>query len=150
MGYKIYTAGKMGGLSVEEQMAWRREFERCLLNEVKLSTTKGDNCITFIHPPMYYGYGTNDEQSFEEMMRWEFNQIKTCDVMVVNLALVESSIGTLMELGAAQAMNYYSGRFLPVLGIGEPSEYPWVNAVLWRREKTIEEAVKTICRYILI
>ena len=48
--YKIYTAGKMGGLSYEEQMGWRLELEV----ELRAKYDYGGRNARFIHPPCYY------------------------------------------------------------------------------------------------
>ena len=46
--FKIYTCGRMNGLSYEEQMKWRNAIQEA----IELRT---DRKVTFIHPPLYYG-----------------------------------------------------------------------------------------------
>ena len=66
--YKIFTAGKMGGLSYDEQMKWRKDFETIL-------RSRCDKSLTFVHPPMFYQYG--DEINEREAREWKSTNLKT-------------------------------------------------------------------------
>lgn len=50
--YKIFTAGKMSGLSYDEQMKWRKDFETILRSRCNKS-------LIFVHPPMFYANENN-------------------------------------------------------------------------------------------
>lgn len=149
MGFKVYTAGKMGGLSQEEAMSWRTSLEHLIRVNIELTHPKGVD-VTFIHPPLYYSYEEQREKSAREMILWEINQIYQSDVVAVNLTGVLTSVGTLMELGAIQAINQSTAKYISVIGIGGECAYPWVNEVLLRREDTIEDAARYIAEYNLV
>ena len=142
--FKIYTAGKMYGLSYGEQIRWRLELEH-------LVRTISDNVI-FVHPPHYYRYSDEQPQWNErEAMIWCLSQIRDSDIVVVNLRDIGQSIGTNMELGFIEALNQMSGKHIHVVGIGEPDiEHPWLNEILLHREETLEQAAAYISAYLLI
>lgn len=141
--FKIYTAGKMSGLSYEDQMGWRLELER-------LVRTISNN-VLFVHPPHYYRYGDGMHQSEREAMVWDLAQIRDSDIVVVNLENIGQTIGTHMELGFIEAMNQMSTKHLHLIGVGKPDvEHPWLNEVLLRREDTLEQAAAYISAYLLV
>lgn len=143
--FKIYTAGKMSGLSYEEQMAWRRHIEYA----IKGRTSKA---ITFIHPPLYYHYDRPEEyQSEREVMEWDLSQIRDSDIVVVNLAGINDSTGTHFELGVTNSINNFGSKHIHVIGIGDPSSvYSWIRLSLHRCETTYEDAADYIARYLLV
>ena len=47
---KFYMAGGMGGLSIEEQMEWRKDIE----NKIKRKTNYYQKSTYFFQPPYYY------------------------------------------------------------------------------------------------
>lgn len=141
--FKIYTAGKMSGLSYDDQMDWRRELERRV-------RTISDN-VVFIHPPHYYRYGVGMHQSEREAMVWNLSQLRDSDIVVVNLENIGSSIETHMELGFIEAMNQMSTKHIHLIGFGKPDvEHPWLNEALLRREDTLEQAAAYISAYLLV
>ena len=148
MDVKIYTAGKMGGLSYGEQMCWREELEMWVNKRVEQYGSR--KMPRFIHPPLFYSYEKREEKSDKEVLLWEFGQISQSQIVVVNLDGILSSAGTLMELGAVAALNQKSSNYIMVIGIGKAVDYPWVNEVLLRREDTIEDAATYIARYGLV
>lgn len=142
--YKIFTAGKMGGLDYEQQMSWRTEVEN-------LITSASDKPITFVHPPMYYQYKENDSDNDIESKIWETNQLKDSDIVVVDLSTIADSIGTHMELGIIEAINSTSNKFIYVVGIGKPNiNHPWISQCVFHREDTIKEAADYIVSHLLI
>lgn len=142
--YKIYTAGKMGGLTYEQQMLWRSQIEHL----VKKQT---DKSVNFIHPPMFYQYGQNYHKSEREAMIWDISQIKDSDIVVVDLNTIADSIGTHIELGIAEAMNEFGYKHIHVIGIGEPNtDHPWIPLTTLRIEPTVEKAAEYIVNYLLV
>lgn len=142
--YKIFTAGKMGGLGYNEQMNWRKEIE-------KLITSISDKAISFIHPPLYYQYKENDIENDVEAKTWEINQLKDSDIVIVDLSTIADSIGTHIELGIVDTINSTSNRFIYIVGIGKPNiNHPWISQILFHREDTLEEAADYISSYLLI
>lgn len=140
--YKIFTSGKMGGLSYEEQMKWRKNLEKA----IKLRCNKN---IIFVHPPMYYQYG--NEKNEREAKEWEINQLKDSDIIVVNLTTIADSIGTHIELGIVEAMNEFGYKHIHVIGIGNPNtNHPWIQMGLLKQVDTIDEAADYILSYLLL
>ena len=142
--YKIYTAGKMGGLPVDEQMHWREELER-------LVRQKSDKSIVFVHPPAFFRYGEQFHKSENEARIWDMTQIRESDVVAVDLTTIADSIGTQQELGFIEAMNEFGYKHIYTIGIGVPNtDHPWVSLALTRREDNIEDAADYIVNYLLV
>lgn len=140
--YKIFTAGKMGGLSYYEQMKWRKDFETTL-------RSRCDKSLTFVHPPMFYQYG--DEINEREAREWEINQLKDSDIVVVDLTTIADSIGTHIELGIIEAMNEFGYKHIHLIGVGEPNvSHPWIQMGMLRQESTLEDAAGYISTYLLL
>ena len=140
--YKIFTACKMGGLSYDEQMKWRKDFETILRSRCNKS-------LIFVHPPMFYQYG--DETNEREAREWEINQLKDSDIVVVNLTTIADSIGTHIELGIIKAMNEFGYKHIHLIGVGEPNvSHPWIQMGMLRQESTLEDAADYISTYLLL
>lgn len=147
---KIYTAGKMHGLTLDEQMDWRNEVEGAVREAFE--TFWAPRKYFFVHPPLFYSYETTEQQSEKEIKDWELAQLRDCDIVVVNLDGLQSSVGTLYELATVDAVNSSGGKHIFVIGIGgdDIQLHPWVADTLHRREKTCEDAAKYIVQYLLM
>lgn len=144
MAFKIYTAGKMSGISFGQQMDWRNKVERELL---KLT----DEPVKFIHPPLYFNYECDLHKTEAEIKTWELNQIRDCDIVVANLNGIDSTIGTHFELGFVDAVNTFGNKHIYVVGIGDGKNlHPWIELSMLRIEPTIEAACSYISEYLLI
>ena len=142
--FKIYTAGKMGGLSYDDQMYWRHKLEEL----VKERTYKN---VVFVHPPEYYTYGATKHKTEHETRMWDLSQVKSSDVVVFDLTTISDSIGTLMELATVDAMNQFGYKSIYAIGVGIPNtDHPWINDCLLRQEYTLEDAADYIARYLLV
>lgn len=143
--FKIYTCGRMSGLSYEEQMKWRNLIQEA----VELRT---DRKITFIHPPLYYGYHVNLHKSEREVKEWELKQICECDVVVVNLDGIMQSVGSHIELGAICGANIVGNKQIMVVGFGKSQEliHPWIELGMIRYEEDIIDVAEYIAKYLLI
>lgn len=140
--YKIYTAGKMGGLSYSEQIRWRKELERRIKSET-------DKRVTFVHPPDFYQYG--DMVDEKEVYEWDVSQLKDSDIVVVNLSDIADSIGTHIEIGIIAAMNQFGYKHIHMIGVGKPNtDHPWIKMGMLRCVDTIEDASCYIMDYLLI
>lgn len=151
--YKIYTAGKMGGLSFEDQIRWRLSLEQ----EVKrylLEAEYDEKLATFFHPPEFYSYGDTNYQSEKEVQTWDLNHIAESDIVVVNLKDIETSVGTLFELGFIHHLNQHRDKQIYVIGIGGDVDvsklHPWIFMEMYRIEKTISDAADYISHYLII
>lgn len=139
--FKIYTAGKMTGLSYDEQMGWRRKVRRAFKNRN----------VTVVEPPLYYQPEGHLHHKEREAMLWDLWQIRTSDIVIVDLSNIGMSIGTHMELGYAECMNQTGDHPIYIIGFGEPDvNHPWIDEVCFRRENTLEAALEYIAEYLLV
>lgn len=146
---RIYTAGKMGGLSLAEQMQWRDDFLYVLGNSVDDTRVN----ITCIHPPLFYRYDLEDPdyKTLDEIMTWDLTQLSTCNIMVVNLDGIDTSIGTCIEIGYVDALNSVRDKKIFIIGIGsEENLHPWIKQSMFRIEDSIESAVEYIKEFLLV
>lgn len=142
---KIYTCGKMSGISFQEQMEWRSNVE----HEVRIRTYY-DFDVKFIHPPMFYNYEENNHQSEREILEWEMAQLHDCDIVVVNLDGIEDTTGSHMELGAVQGINMFGDKHIFVIGLGKDENlHPWIRESCIRIEEDPDKVADYICNYLL-
>ena len=139
--YKIFTSGKMGGLSYEEQMKWRSQLEYLIRQQT-------NEKVTFIHPPDYFDYNFPDQKTAKE---WEINQVIDSDIVVVDFGSIKDSIGTHMELGVIHAINRIGNKHIATVGIGRPdTNHPWIQSSVFYQVVDVKEAADFICKYLLI
>ena len=74
---KIFTSGKMSGLSMAEQTAWRNKAERYI-------KTFSEEHLRFIHPPNFYNYENDISKSEHEIKDFDINQVRDSDILLVN------------------------------------------------------------------
>lgn len=151
MAYKIYTAGKMAGLSPYDQMEWRKEIELSVRHAAdNYGIPQSEIC--FIHPPKFYQYGETYFQSEREVKDWDLNQVRNSDIVIVNLDTVETSTGTHYELAMVDAMNSFGNKHIFVIGIGNEGKsiHPWIEETLHRRESDYDDAADYIVNYLLV
>lgn len=144
--YKIYTCGKMSGLSYSQQMKWRKNIEKLIRDKFNQK-----HAITFIHPPFYYNYVIAKHKSEKEILDWEMMQLHDCDIVIVNLNQIDSTTGSHMELGAVQGINRFGDKYIFVVGIGDDKNlHPWIKETCNRIEKSYSDAAEYIAEYLLI
>ena len=123
---KIYLAGAMSGLTMEDMNNWRIEVRQALLHMADYYDKK----INVVNPVDYYNFEKPLHQTEREVMQFDLNHVKSSDLIIVNLENLQTSIGTIIELYEA------SNRNIPVLCFGKPSEYnrlhPWVKECITR------------------
>ncbi len=138
----------MGGLPYEKQMMWRRTIAD------KFKECEDRFAVKVINPPEYYNPLDEDAYAVErEAMIWDLNQIKECDIVIVNLDGIEDSIGTHCELGYINAVNSFGNKHIYVIGFGNsPVEnlHPWIQMNLFHWEPDITSTVDYICSHLLI
>lgn len=142
--FKIFTSGKMGGLTFSQQMKWRINLE----NEVKEHLKKLNNPpkVVFIHPPEFFDYEFPNQDIAKE---WEINQLMDSDIAVFNLSNINDSIGTHIELGIVYAVNKLSNKHITTIGIGKPdTDHPWIKTFCCLDNE--KEAAEFIYKYLLI
>lgn len=136
---RIYLAGGMSGLSLEEQMKWRNQFRQAV--EFNYSPTKKP---IYFSPPDYYSPATNAHKSEREAMEFELNHLRKSDVIVVNFN-VPQSIGTAMELMAAKENR------IPIIGLRKDGVelHPWLIECCTRICDNFKELVEHIVDFYL-
>ena len=135
---KFYMAGGMAGLSVEEQMEWRKDIKKRINNSLIHDPTY------FFQPPYYYQPDGDYHRSEREGRDFDLNRLRHSDVVIVNFN-VPSSIGTAQELAVA-----YEHR-IPVIGLNENKNelHPWLYECCTRICETREELVEHIVNFYL-
>lgn len=143
--FKIYTVGKMKNISFQEQMEWRNDIATLIKNRTEQS-------LDFIHPPMFYNYEQKDYKTEQEVKDWELNQVKSSDILIVNLDGINDSIGSHFELCTAELINSIKDKHIFIIGIGKSKEpiHPWIELCLFRQEDNYEDAADYIVNYLLI
>lgn len=137
---KFYMAGGMAGLSVEEQMEWRKDIE----NRIIESPNGSLEGTYFFQPPYYYQPDGEYHRSELEAMRYDLDRLRHSDVMIVNFN-IKGSIGTAMEVAIAHENR------IPIIGLNESNQdiHPWLFVSCTRVCKTREELVEHICNFYL-
>ena len=141
--FKIFTSGKMGGLSTDESLEWRSAIEKA----IRLRAPKNVE-LTFVNPPEFFDY---DYPNQEECEKWEIAQLIDSDIVIVNLSNIKDSIGTHMEMGIIKAINMIGNKFIYVVGLGKENvDHPWISSSIFHKEETIEKVADYVCKYLLI
>ena len=134
---KIYLAGKMQGLSLEDMNGWRQQITNLLL-------MKTDKSLHIENPVNYYNFEMDRSQyTDKEVKEFDLWLVKNCDLVIVNLDYPDS-IGTAIEIHMASAE-----WGIPVIGFGTREVHPWMELSLTKRCKTMEEAVQYIFDFYL-
>ena len=137
---KFYMAGGMGGLSIEEQMKWRKDIE----NTIKRKTNYYQKSTYFFQPPYYYQPDGTAHRSEREARDFDLYRLRHSDIVIVNFN-IPNSIGTAQELAVA-----YEHR-IPVIGLNEDKKnlHPWLCECCTRICESKEELVAHICNFYL-
>ena len=144
--FKIYTCGKMSGISFDKQMEWRQ-----IIETLVKSKYDGYDRIKFIHPPLYFNYEWDRHKTEREILDWEMMQMHDCDIVVVDFKEIDSTIGSHMELGAIQGINRFGDKYIYVVGIGDDTNlHPWIKETCNRIESSYSRAAEYIVEYLLV
>ena len=139
---KIFTSGKMTGLSRIQATRWRLNFE------IKACEIIGSGVVKFVHPSVFFDT-TSDDQSLAR--EWEINQIMDSDIVVVDLSHISDSIGTHMELGIVEGLSRVRDKKIWVIGIGEQdTEHPWIDAAVDAKFESVDKAAMFIRDYLTV
>ena len=104
MSKRIYLAGGISGLTLEEQNGWRMRFEDFAVNCDLLDK------ITIFNPVSHIEELNPNRMDERQAMEYDLSMLRESDLVIMNFNN-PSSIGTACELGIA-----YEKR-IPVLGI---------------------------------
>ncbi len=142
---KIYTAGKMSGLSFEEMNDWRVKLKEILTAYADFSNTN----IKVVNPVDFYNFETKRHQNELEVEEFDLAHVVSSDIIIVNLEGLNSSIGTIIELHDARYHNK-----IPVIAFGNKTTYdelhPWVKNDITRVEETIYDVAAYIKDFYLV
>lgn len=118
MSTKIYLAGACKNIP-DEGAAWREQ-ATVILNQ---AAEWKDSKVIVVNPLDYFTYAENKQRSHKQVKNFYLNQIRKCDVILVNLAQTNSSPGT------AQEVQFAVDNDIPVIGFGTSEVYPWISDV---------------------
>jgi len=134
----------MLGLTYDEQMEWRENLTR----ELSVRTNKS---VKLYHPPRYYTYDFQRHKTEKEVMKWDLEHLKLCQIMVVNLNGIKDSIGTIYEIATANAVNSLCDKHIYILAFGDDNNlHPWIKESIFRYEESIEKIAEYIAEYLLV
>jgi len=151
--YQIYTAGKMSGISNDEQMKWRYEIDIAIGEIIRNCGLDRIIKVNMVHPPRYYSYGEDYHKSEREVKEWDTTRVMQSDIVIVNTDYVADSTGTHYELAMCDAVNRLTNNHIFVVGIGNTKPenlHPWIAESIMRYEHDIQDAAEYIVNYLLI
>lgn len=149
----VYLAGGIAGLIGADAVDWRHTAARRLgdfgieaLNPMRAKQRLGgeERISTNFHTYQEYGpFFTS-----RGIMTRDFNDVQRCDVLLVNLlGLTKPSLGTVMELGWAFALQ--KPAVVAIEAKGNPHDnHPMIHEAISFRVTTLDEAI-TSCAIIL-
>lgn len=115
---KIYLAGAMGNLSIQEQTEWRNEISEYI--NTYITEFKKEPII--FSPPNYYTRYNATYNSEREAMIFDLDKVRKSDLIIANFE--NHSIGTIIEVAVA-----YENK-IPILGLNRQfgkEIHPWLT-----------------------
>ena len=141
---KVYLSGAIGCYERSKSnyhKLWREDVDKKL-------RYSGFPCFD---PTKFYSYNDYNDLSHiteKEVMRYELNQLRRSDIVLVNLDSVDDSIGTAQEILYAYLLS------IPIIGFIEDEEstyiHPWIKEEvdkIFVGENSKDEAVDYIRTY---
>ena len=112
--HRIYLAGGITGLSLEEHNGWRVKFQE-LMNDVDIHGK-----VLVFNPVNHIEELNPDRMNEQQAMDYDLNMLRKSDLVIVNFNC-PSSIGTACELGIAY------DKKIPIIGLNEQANeiHPW-------------------------
>lgn len=141
---KVYLAGKMTGLSLNDMQKWRMRFTQYI--DEYASNCDIDDCVHVFNPCDYYNpllvHGDSDTID-REAMKFDLYHLKDSDIMVANLNGV--SIGTAMEVAIANENG------IPVIGFCDDKKnlHPWLKEDCVIVLESVEDVAMYMCDYFI-
>lgn len=142
MPYRIYLAGGMTGLSIEDQIAWRRSVK----TEISQYIKKGQ--VEFFDPTEY---DMSDEFEGEDIsaellsMKFDIRNLAESNLVICNISTNPYSVGTNIELGICHNTQ------IPVITYNPDNKpiHPWQLAISDFVVTDLEKLTETIINYYL-
>lgn len=137
---KIYLAGGMSNLTLEQQTNWRKQF----CDAIKYGDFDYYKEPIFFDPTQYYSIFDNYHKSEREVFEFDVYNLKKSNVIVVNFN-DERSLGTAMELMLAKHLG------IPVIGLNIDNKqlHPWLIECCNRICNNVRELVTHVVDYYL-
>lgn len=137
---KIYLAGGMSGLTLEEQTDWRRRF----CDAIKYGDYDYEKTVSFFDPTQYYSLSDPTHKTEREAMDFDLYNLRRSNIVVVNFNS-PNSLGTAMELMLARELKK------PVIGLNKDGHilHPWLVECTTRVCNDMRELVSHIVEYYL-
>jgi nucleoside 2-deoxyribosyltransferase len=140
--FKIYLAGGMGNLSMEEQTTWRNLF----IDIIKIKSTTKDYkyILEIINPPQFYNFIDKRHDSELEIMKYDLRHVKTSNLIIVNFN-DPKSIGTAQELAVAYEKD------IAIIGINEENKelHPWLTCCCDKMINNVKDCAEYIIDFYL-
>lgn len=142
MPYRIYLAGGMTGLSMEDQTAWRRSVKTEIGQYVK------EGQVEFFDPTEY---DMSDEFEKEDIsaellsMKFDIRNLAESNLVICNISTNPYSVGTNIELGICHNTQ------IPVITYNPDNKpiHPWQLAISDFVVTDLEKLTETIINYYL-
>ena len=137
---KIYLAGGMMNLSIEEQSKWRKQV-RDAINYGDFDYSKKP---VFCDPTQHYSFEKVEYKSQREVFEYDLYNVRKSDLVIVNFN-DEKSIGTAMELAIAKEHR------IPVIGLNKDGKelHPWLTECCTRICDDMRELVAHVVDFYL-
>lgn len=147
----VYLAGAIAGASYSTVTAWRygayvalRERGIETLNPMRSKTALASQNAGRISTDFNDYAGNGAFFKSRGIMMRDFNDVRRCDALLVNLLELEKpSLGTIMELGWAYALQ--KPAVVAIERTGNPHDnHPMIHEAMPFRVETLEEAVDAV------
>jgi nucleoside 2-deoxyribosyltransferase len=145
---KVYLSGGISDLTPQERTDWREEATYRFLEQrvdVLDPTRSTELEIQSSVVPSLPGYGgTGLFYSSRAIMVRDFNDVRSCDILLVNLLSAKTrSIGTIMELAWAYAFQKIA--VVVIESTGNPHDnHPMLIEAMPFRVKTLQEGIDAV------
>lgn len=126
----IYLGGKMAGLSFDAMNEWRRKIKSLLLTCADEKGVKLD----VVNPCDYFSFEEKRHQNEAEIMQFDLNKVRNSDIVIVNIADLNTSIGTAIELYEAKRLNIPVIAYNPFGEVDYSKIHPWLQCCITRVE----------------
>lgn len=135
---RVYLAGGMSGLSMDEQNKWRLRIKDAVL----YGGYSLDKKVHFFNPVEHYTLFSKEHKTEREVMEYDLYNLKRSDVVIVNFN-APHSLGTAMELMCAKENN------IPVIGLNKDNAklHPWLVECCIRICDTYKELLDYFVNY---
>lgn len=116
--FKIYLAGACRDVP-DEGATWREE----ATNKLKKVAEWMNAEVDIVNPVKYFTYANNGGNTSKQIKSYYMSQLKTCDLVMVNLKGTSTSVGT------GQECQYAVDNHIPIIGFNNDNSYTWIADV---------------------